>query len=364
MNNRRDWLKLTVLGTLGVGIIPIETFAKPITNKFTHLLDNRINLRSNENPYGPSKLAKDAMIENVNVSNRYGWNITYQLISELAMKNDVSQNNILLGAGSTELLDLVFQYASQNEGSYILADTTYDYWTSSKTSNFQEIRVPLTKDKKHNLSAMVKKVRPDTKLIYICNPNNPTGTIISKKDLVSFIGNVPKETLILVDEAYINFSNQDSLSDLTVNNENLVVAKTFSKLYGLAGARVGYITASENTIQKFKKLQSWPNGSLSVVSMAGALASLNDEKFKNEVRTLNSKTKEFTVNELKKLNIPSIPSFSNFLYFSLENYKKDFFKQLEMHNIVGTKIYEENGKWSRITIGTLEEMKSFIKAIA
>lgn len=210
---------------------------------------------------------------------------------------------------------------------------------------------------------MLKAITQDTKMIYICNPNNPTGTICERNKLVSFIKEATKKVIVLVDEAYIDFTNQQSLSNLVIENKNLIIAKTFSKMYGLAGARIGYAVANETTIYEISQLQSWPNGSVSVVSTAGALASLKDDKFKEKVYSLNEKVKKYTIEQLEDLNITCIPSNSNFIYFSLSNYKKDFFEQLEKNNIIGTKIYEENGKWTRITVGTMKEMEMFIKAL-
>lgn len=365
-NNRRNWLKQVSLGVVGLGLGQLETFANPVLPDYfnSKSSDLPILLRSNENPYGPSPLARVAMTESVNISNRYGWNLTSELTSEIAKKNNVNPNNILIDAGSTKILDLVLQFSSLNKGNFILAETTYDYWTyPAKTLGIQKITVPLTNDKKHNLTAMLKAIKPDTRMIYICNPNNPTGTICKREELESFINEATKKVIVLVDEAYIDFTNQESLSNLVIENKNLIIAKTFSKMYGLAGARIGYAVANETTIYEISQLQSWPNGCVSVVSTAGALASLKDEEFKKKVYSLNEKAKKYTIEQLENLNITCIPSSSNFIYFSLSNYKKDFFEQLEKNNIVGTKIYEENGKWSRITVGTMQEMEMFINAI-
>ncbi|WKD86883.1 Putative phenylalanine aminotransferase [Polaribacter huanghezhanensis] len=365
MSNRRNWLKQVGLGVVGLGLGQIETFANPIPNYFvSNPNDTRILLRSNENPYGPSPLARTAMTESINISNRYGWTQTSELITLIAKKNNVAEKNILLGAGSTEILDLALQFTALKKGTFILAETTYDYWTSpAKTLGIKKITIPLTADKRLNLTAMLKAIDSDTKMIYICNPNNPTGTICERDELVSFIQEASKKVIVLVDEAYIDFTNQQSLSNLVIENKNLIVAKTFSKMYGLAGGRIGYAVANESTIYELSQLQSWPNGSVSVVSTAGALASLKDENFKKEVYSLNEKVKKYTIEQLEHLNITCIPSHSNFIYFSLSNYKKDFFEQLEKNNIVGTKIYEEQGKWSRITVGTMQEMEMFINAL-
>ena len=366
MSNRRNWLKQIGLGAVGLGLCQFETFANtpPETYIVPDLDQSPILLRSNENPYGPSPLARAAMQKSINNSNRYGWNLSDELIALIATKNNVSNQNILLGAGSTEILDLVLQYTALQKGNFILAETTFNYWTfPSEKLGLKKITVPLTADKKHDLTAMLKAIDSDTKMIYICNPNNPTGTICDYEQLVSFVKEASKKAIVFVDEAYLDFTKEKSLSNLVIENKNLIVTKTFSKMYGLAGARIGYAVASSSTIEELSILKSSPNLSVSVVSTAAAIASLNDDKFIQQVHTANEKVKKYTIDQLTKLNLTCIPSYANFIYFSLDNYKKDFFKQLETHNIQGTKIYEEKGKWTRITIGTMKEMQRFIEAI-
>jgi histidinol-phosphate aminotransferase len=367
MNNRRDWLKKVSLGAVGLGFCQFEAFANTTPSEkyiFPDLERSPILLRSNENPYGPSSLARDAMQKSINNSNRYGWDLSGELISLIAQKNNVSDRNILLGAGSTEILDLVLQHTALQKGNFILAQTTFDYWTfPSEKLGLKKITVPLTADKKHDLAAMLKAIDSDTKMVYICNPNNPTGTICDRNELVSFVKEASKKAIVFVDEAYLDFTKEESLSNLVSENKNLIVTKTFSKMYGLAGARIGYAVASSSTINELSSLKSAPNLSVSVVSIAAAIASLKDEKFITQVHSLNEEVKKFTIEQLAKLNLICIPSHSNFIYFSLDNYKKDYFKQLENHNIQGTKIYEENGKWTRITVGTMKEMRQFIEAI-
>jgi len=365
MNNRRNWLKQISLGTIALGFYNVEAFAKPLEEPILPDLDNSpITLRSNENPYGPSPLARAAMAKSVNSSNRYGWDLSAELITSIAKKNTVSDNNILLGAGSTEILDLVLQYTALKKGNFILAETTFDYWTAPfEKLGLKKITVPLTKEKKHDLSAMLKAIDSDTKMIYICNPNNPTGTICSREELESFIKEATKKTIVFVDEAYIDFTKEQSLSNLVVENKNLIITRTFSKMFGLAGARVGYAIANATTIEELDTVRSSQNMAVSVVSTAAAIASLNDEKFIQQVYNSNEEVKKYTIEQLTLLNLNCIPSYSNFIYFSLVNYKKDYFKQLKEHNIEGTKIYEDNGKWTRITIGTMKEMQRFITAI-
>jgi histidinol-phosphate aminotransferase len=364
--NRRLWLKQIGLSVAGIGLANVNSFAFPSKDFFTYTNDDLpIKLSSNENPYGPSSLAKTAMIENINISNRYNWQLTAELIETIAKKNNVTTDNILMGAGSTEILDLVARFAALKKGSFIIADPSYGYWTdTAQKLGLKKIVVSLTTDKKTNLNAMLNAIKPDTKLIYVCNPNNPTGTICERNKLIKFINEATKKAMVLIDEAYIDFTTQQSLSTLVIGNKNLIVAKTFSKIYGLAGARIGYAIGNTKTIEQLSELQSWVNGSISVTSTAAALASLKDEKFVLDTYSLNEKAKQYTIEELEKLNLVCIPSYSNFIYFSLANYKKDFFQQLKTSNIIGTKIYEEQGKWTRITVGTMQEMQKFIQALA
>jgi histidinol-phosphate aminotransferase len=364
--NRRLWLKQIGLSVAGIGLANLNTFASTQQDLFEISNDGLpIKLSSNENPYGPSLLARAAMVESINISNRYNWQLTAELIETIAKKNNATADNILMGAGSTEILDIVARFAALKKGSLIIAEPSYGYWTdTAQKLGLKKITVPLTTDKKINLDAMLKAIRPDTKLIYVCNPNNPTGTICDRNKLINFINEATKKVMVLVDEAYIEFTDQQSLSTLALENKNIVVAKTFSKIYGLAGARIGYGIANTKTIEQLSELQSWVNGSISVASTAAALASLKDEKSVSDTSILNEKARKYTIEELEKLQLVCIPSHSNFIYFSLANYKKDFFQQLKANNIIGTKIYEEQGKWTRITIGTMQEMKQFIAAIA
>lgn len=366
MDNRRTWLKKIGLGTLALGVGPYTAMAQPMVRDYTSRLDNKtIPLNANENPYGPSPLARIAMADSVNLSNRYGWSMSSKLVNAIAGKNEVAANNVLLDAGSTKILNLILLHTAQEKGSFIMADNTFNFWISpAKNLGLKEINVPLTSDKKHDLNAMLKAIEPDTRMLYLCNPNNPTGTVCNRNELVSFVNEASKKVLVVVDEAYIDLTDQQSLSPLVTKNENLIIVRTFSKMYGLAGARVGYALAHKATIKKLKSLQSWPNGSLSLVSKAGALASLKDVEFSKKVYALNEAARKYTIEQLEQLNISCIPSHSNFLYFSLADYQKDYFEQLEEHDILGTRIYEENGQWSRITIGTMDEMKALITALS
>ncbi len=364
--NRRKWLQQIGLGVAGLTLNPLNTLVSS-THKLQPRVvstDGTLHLSSNENPYGPSSLARKAMAESISDSNRYNWDLTGDLISAVAKKNSLKDENVIVAAGSTEILDVIVEYFANQKGSFVVAAPSYTGWSiAGEKLGLKKITIPLTAEKHHNLDAMLAAISPDSKFIYICNPNNPTATICERQALVSFINAATKNATVVIDEAYLEFSNEISVSNLVTENENLIVVKTFSKIYGLAGARVGYALAHKNTIEKISGMQTWASGGVSVVSRVGAIASLKDEEFVKQCKSKNEAARKYTVEQLTKLNIRCIPSTTNFIYFALENYKKDFFGLLKQHNIEGTDIYENQGKWTRITVGTMSEMQKFITAI-
>jgi histidinol-phosphate aminotransferase len=363
-NSRRDWFKKTGLAALGLSLAPLQGFA--FDNDAPGVAgDVPLRLSSNENPYGPPMASCTAMAAAVNGSNRYGWAQTATLAAAIAKKHGLEADNVLMSPGSMEMLDIAGRLAAKAKGSIVIADNTFSYWTRAAVQlGAETIEVPLTAAKKVDLGAMLKAMRADTKLVYICNPNNPTGTVLKTQELIGFIKEASKKAIVLVDEAYIEFTDEVSMVALVKENKNVIVTRTFSKIYGLAGVRIGYAMAHADTIAEMDKMQAYVLGGVSGVSGAGALAALDDVSFVTKTRTLNEAAKKYTISEMEKLGISCIPSSTNFLYFSLVNYKKDFFKLLESNNIEGTAIFEEDGKWSRITIGTMEDMQRLIRVIS
>ncbi len=364
--NRRNWIKTASLITTGLCLPKLESFASPrpgISDPETG--KGPVRLSSNENPYGPSPVAKAAMTEHIAGSNRYPWQMISLLMSAVAMQNNLAKENVLVGAGSTEMLDSIVRLAAREKGSFIMAKPTFSRWAdAAEKQGLQKIEVPLTSDKRHDLNAMLQAIRPDTRLIYLCNPNNPTGTVCDPEAIRSFLKEATRKTLVMVDEAYLEYSGQPSVAGLTIGNESLIIVKTFSKIYGLAGARIGYALGHAKTMETLSELQSGADMGISAVSLAGAAASLNDTDLVGSTRKLNAEARKFTTDSMERLSIPFIPSHTNFIYFSLANYSKDFFELLKAHNIQGTGIFEQTGNWSRITVGTMTEMRKFTEAIS
>lgn len=371
--SRRDLIRNLGLIVAGVSLGGTRTFAAgaPATGFSAQAaagadeISGVIRLSSNENPYGPSPLALKAMEENVRISNRYQWQTIRDLMAAIGREHDMKPENVLLGAGSNMVIDTVLRYAALSKGNVVVADPTFSHWTAvGEKIGLQKVMVPLTPGKQNDLSAMLKAINADTRMVYLCNPNNPTGTICRYEDIVSFVQEVTKRTLVLLDEAYLDYTTQPSLKNIAAENKNLVVVKTFSKIYGLAGARIGYALGHTETIEKISDLQAAANVGISAASMGAALASLGDKDFVKDTFAKNEKARAYTIAQMEKLHIRCIPSHTNFIYFSLSGYKDDFFARLKAHNIEGTGIFEEEGKWSRITVGTLQEMQQLIAAIS
>lgn len=364
--NRRDWLKTAFLGSAALTLSPLEFLANETPN-FNELKNSNetIRLCFNENPFGTSPKALEAMQKSLSLSSRYDFKLADVLCEKIAGNNNVKKENILVSAGSSFLLELITKYVSLDKGHIIIPDPSFTIFAPiAEFLGMSKSVIELNDKKKIDLVKMKSSIQKDTKLIYICNPNNPTGDLFSRAEIENFIKSIPDNIIVLVDEAYIEFTTQKSLSDLVGVYKNLIITRTFSKLYGFAGARLGYAIGNPKLIVELKKLQSWSGAEISVVTMAGAIAGMDDKEFISKVLDNNQKVKDFTISEFNKRGIKTIPSSANFVYFSLENYKGDYFKKLKEAKILGGKTYEEKGKWTRISLGTIEEMRKYFDVIS
>lgn len=357
---RRDMLRHSALAVAAFAFSR-DTFAHEITSSKEILSDGSepgiIKLSSNENPHGPSPMARKAMAEAVNGSNRYPWDVTTQLRERIAKQFNVTKEHILIGAGSSELLGVVSVWAMMQKGNVVAPDPTFKLWMPAARKLGLNIKtVPVTTSKVIDLQRMKENTDDATRMVYICNPGNPTGTVIPAADLEAFIKLVALKSIILLDEAYTEFSDEPSMAKMVNDYPNLVVAKTFSKIYGMAGARVGFVIAHPQTIKTLGELQAWSNAGASAVSLAGALSSMDDTSFVQFCKTENAKAKKIFYTALDKADIPYIPSVTSFVYFNCENYKKDFKAQLEANKIIGARTFEDGTKWLRLSVGTVNEM--------
>lgn len=366
--NRRQLIKQSALAA-GAFVAARESFAREILHlnqepDLQHFAAGVIKLSSNENPHGPSPMAKKAMYEAIDGSNRYQWDVNAVLREQIAKLTGHTKEHIILGAGSSELLGLVSLYAAQQKGFVVAAEPTFKLWMPAARKMGLPIQlIPATKAKENDLPAMRAAITSDTRLVYLCNPNNPTGTVSPQADLEKFIQSIPSSCIILLDEAYTDYYDSPSMAHLINDFPNLVIAKTFSKVYGMAGARLGYVIAQPAVIQQLMQLQAWANAGPSYVSMQGGLAVLNDTAFVAYCKSENRKAKEIFYKGLQQLNIPYITSYTSFVYFDAANYKKDVASTLQAANIVGARSFEEKSTWLRLSIGTVSEMEKVVAAL-
>lgn len=363
--NRRQLIRQSALAAAAFTFSK-DLFAREVTSRFEgRNIADIIKLGSNENPHGPSMLARKAMIDAVAGSNRYPWDVTTKLRDRIGQEYGLKKENVIIGAGSSELLGVASTWASLKKGNAVAPDPTFRLWIPAAKRLGVDIRlVQLTDKKVTDLQRMKDAVDASTRMIYICNPANPTGTIVPAAELEAFIRQTPGNIMILLDEAYTEFSDEPSMAKLVNDFPNLVVAKTFSKIYGMAGARVGFALAHPNTIKELNDLQPWANAGASAVSLAGALASLNDQAFVAKCKQENTRARQVFYKALTRASMPYIPSSTSFVYFDSAPYGKDVRAILEAKNIMGARTFEEGTKWLRLSIGTVAEMEQVAAALA
>jgi histidinol-phosphate aminotransferase len=362
--HRRELLKQ---GALAVAAFRLsrDIFAAGTSNSiYSGKAADIIKLSSNENPYGPSPQARKAMSEAVNGCNRYPWETTTLLREKISLPYQLAKENVIIGAGSSELLGLASVLAALKKGNIVAPDPTFRLWMPAAKKLGTPVKlVPLTEQKAVDLQRLKEAIDADTRMVYICNPNNPTGTVLPATELETFIKEVAPSVIILLDEAYTEFEDTKSVAHLVNEHPNLIVAKTFSKIYGMAGARVGYALAHANTIQQLNDLQPWANAGAGGISLAGAIASLEDTSFVAMCKKENAKARNIFYQALDQNGIPYIPSVTSFVYFDTAKYPKDFKAVLEAKNIIGARSFEENSKWLRLSMGTIKEMDQVAEAI-
>lgn len=381
--NRRNWLKTSACLT-AAATVPVlltshasQAMKKSITSGTTaerfseaqiarEWPNLKARLFANENPFGPSEKAKKAIIEAIANSYQYPFVYTEQLTEKIATTESVSKDHILLGAGSTPLLQAAAIMFSKNNGTIVSADPSYDYLMDEASTYFQAtwVKVPLTPEYTHDLDAIEKAITNTTTLVYICNPNNPTGTIVDSAKLRSFCERVSKRVPVLIDEAYIDYlpdPKGSSMIDCVIKGHNVIVARTFSKLHGFAGLRVGYCIAQPEMIKMLRPYTTgW--GALSATSAHAALASYGDKEFLQDALSKTNESKNYLYKVLKQEGYSYIPSSTNFVMFPLNMDGKRFTDEM-MKRGVGVRNWKLNDKdWCRVSIGKMDEMKAFEQA--
>jgi len=325
---------------------------------------NLVLLNSNENSYGPSPLALEAMTEAHSVAMRYPDYWADRLQEELAGFHSVDPEMVVVTCGSTELLKLAAEAFLGPGKRLVVADPTFEaivYY--GRMTGAEVVKVPLAVDHRHDLEAMARAARERAGLVYLCNPNNPTGTVVSRAAAEAFLKQVPRESVVLCDEAYHHYVDDpeyDSVLEAVTAGDNVVVARTFSKIYGMAGLRLGYGVARRELMQWMRPHQVGP--SWNVMGCAAALASLEDEEWVRLNQNRNRSARSGLVRAMAQRGHGCIHSETNFVCVQVGGPVEPVIAAFREEGVSVGRRFAGLPEHIRVSLGTPEEMKKFYEA--
>jgi histidinol-phosphate aminotransferase len=323
-----------------------------------------VHIDSNENPYGPSEKAIAAMKSSFAQAGRYVHN-PGELHRALCEHNKVDSSMIEVGYGSSEILKMAAEAFLGPGKNVIVAEPTYESIARyGEVYGAQTIRVPLTSDYRHDLKKMRAAVNDKTGLIYICNPNNPTATVVSVEEMKDFLTAMPTQVPVLIDEAYHHYVADPSYASsiqFAKAGKGVIVSRTFSKIYGMAGLRLGYAVGREDLIRAISSYKLWLN--MNALTMAAALASLDDQEFIGRNQQLNAQTRHVVEQQVTALGLKCIPSQANFLMIDLKRQAYPVLGALRARNVFVGRLFPPLMNHMRVTLGTAEEMKRFVEEL-
>jgi histidinol-phosphate aminotransferase len=285
-----------------------------------HNLKRVVKLASNENPFRVPTHVADAMKNEISNLNYYPENDCYYLRHRIADYNGIGPDNVIVGAGSVELISMIVRTFLLPGQTVLTSEKTFLMYKIAAVETGGKsalIEAPMGDDYTYDLDALYRLVDDKTKIIFIANPNNPTGTMVNKQKVMDFIGKVPEDKIIVFDNAYQEYVSSpgeypDAIEE-AINRKNVIVLRTFSKIYSLSGLRVGYGVSNPGILSYLNRVK--PPFNVTRLSQAAAMASLENDDFKNHSKTLNKKNKEILYGQLKEIGMRIIPSETNFLLF-------------------------------------------------
>ena len=350
--SRRSFSKL-------IGVTAAYTALRPDLIKASPA--NIVRLSSNENPYGPSQAAVKAMTDGFSLAWRYPDEYADMLAEELARLNGVPVDQILLGDGSGEILKLSAAAFTGKDKKIVTANPTFEAIARhASVAGAEVVKVDLASDYSHDLKKMLAAAN-GAGLVYICNPNNPTASITPAKELSDFLAKLSPATVVLVDEAYHHYvesKDYESVIPLVKDYPNLIVARTFSKIYGMAGLRCGYCVTQTGNISRMRTHQIFD--SVNIMALVAALASLKDVDQVTRGRRMNSEVKKNVCAELDSLGYRYIPSHANFMMIDLRREVRPVINSMRSRSVEVGRLFPALPTFMRVTIGTGPEMKQFL----
>lgn len=341
--------------------IPVYRPGKPIDEVSRELgITDIAKLASNEWPIEPFPEVIEAIAGAARDFNRYPENSVYHVVNALAEHLGVAPEAIWMGAGSTELITCIALAVGGPETSTVFSNPSFVmYPITAALTGAEPIPVPSTSGMGHDLDAMLSAIRPDTRLVFVCNPNNPTGTYLAGADVVSFVESVSPNTLVVVDEAYHEFvtaADYNSALPLALERDNVVVTRTFSKVYGLAGLRIGYAVGRPETLAQLRRAQV--PFSVNSAAQAGALAALAHSERLAERVAGNDEARGELEAGLASRGVDYVPSQANFVLIRPDEDPTHLAEEMLTRGV----IVRPMGPFIRVTVGTSAENLRFLSA--
>jgi len=352
--------------TMGRGVARAEWIAPRALSLDEEKVKVRARLNSNENPYGPSEKARRAMTEAFDEGCRYPGGQNKKLEELIAKKEGLTPDQVILGAGSGEVLRMAAMAYGPQGGEILTAHPTYEGLESAAhTIGAFVHRVALNKNFEHDLDAMDRRTTQAVRLVFVCNPNNPTGTIVPADRLRAFCKEVSRRSVVLVDEAYHEYVDDprySSMMDLARDGYNVIISRTFSKIHAMAGLRVGYGFARPDIVARLRQFR----GFINILGMQAAMASYQDPEFQGFSRRKNAEARTYTYKTLDELGYKYIPSQANFVFFKLgKDVQAQAFRDVmeKKHGILVGRTFPPYNDYCRVSMGTMDEMKIFATAL-
>lgn len=355
--SRRSFLHLSAAASAAAAFqIMTEPMLAATHRRLPHSKD-AVLIDSNENPLGPCQAARDAISAIIPLGGRYSDNLTDELVSTFAQSEGLNPDYVYSTAGSTPPLCLSVLAFTSTQKSYVTADPGFETgMMMAAVSGARVVKVPLTKTYAHDVKAMLA-ADPDAGVFYICNPNNPTGTLTPHSDIEFLVANKPKDSIVLIDEAYIHLSDAPSALDLVKAGKDVIVLRTFSKVYGMAGLRCGFVIAPPDLLEK--AIARGGQNFMPTTAVTAAIASLKDAVLVPERRRINAGVRQQTFQWLERNGYTYIPSESNCFMLDTKRPGKEVREAMAKENVLIGRVWPVMPTYVRITVGTQAEMERF-----
>ena len=355
-SSRRSFLQLSTAATtaLALRIVTEPMLAQAKRLPFSK---DAVMIDSNENPLGPCSAARDAIVGIVPQGGRYSVNLTDDFLAQFTQMEGLKPDYVDVFPGSSAPLHYSLMSFTSPTRSYVTADPGYEAGMhGAEITGARIVKVPLTKTYAHDVKAMVAAA-PDAGLFYVCTPNNPTGTLTSHSDIEYLVEHKPKDAIVLVDEAYIHFSDATSAVDLVKADKDVIVLRTFSKIYGMAGLRCGVAIARPDLLAKLGRFSGW--NAMPITAVVAATASLKDAQLVPERKRINAEVRQETFEWLDQNGYSYIRSESNFFMLDTKRPGKDAIAAMAKQKVHVGRIWPALPTYVRVTVGTKPEMERF-----